>query len=115
MKKIYIRFPGDNDFVNTLSPFVKALAENIFYLRGWENITKEQVVKLFNEHAFAFYSMYQCYKIEADEAIKDYLKISIKDVYFDDEAQFYLDSNDWNQDGYLAQLDHDGNVVLTNI
>lgn len=100
MNKIYIRFPGDNDYCNTVMHFVEAIAPRIL-LGNWLNITKEEIVELFNNHAYSLYCLHQCYDLNPRNTIKDYLKISVKDVYFDDEFSSFTD---YNHDGCLAYI-----------
>jgi len=104
MNRLYVRFAGDNDFSNTVEAFVKAVAPNIL-LDCWQRITKEEIVQLFNDHAFSLYALHQCRKIKADEGLRSYLELRIEDVYFDDEID---DFTNHNNDGCLAVLEHDG-------
>jgi len=113
MKRFCVRFSGDNDFINTVVPFVKALGAKVFAgYGGYDRITKEHIVQLFNDHAYTFYVMYQKYELQIlpDERMKGYLQISVKDVYFDDEIQAFCDSGQWNGDGCVAHMDHEGKV-----
>jgi hypothetical protein len=83
MNKLYVRMAADNDFIKTVIPFVKALADKVL-LGAWDDITKEQIVSAFNAHAYSFFRMYQsCFVSDVDEQIiKPYLKIAVKDVMF---------------------------------
>ena len=102
MNKIYIRFAGDSDYSNTVMHFVKAIAPRIL-LDNWSNITKEEIVNLFNNHAYSLYCLHQSPNFNPRSTIKDYLKISVEDVYFDDE---FLSFTDYNHDGCLAYIGH---------
>lgn len=111
IKRFAIRFSGDNDFIGTLKPFVETLADKIFY-GNWSEITKEDIVNLFNEHGYSFYCMYQSHTYEPDIKMKDYLKIKVSDVMFDEEIDSFTN---YNHDGYIAYLDFDGSIKLINI
>ena len=99
MNKIYIRFAGDSDYCNTVMYFVKAIAPRI--LLDWSNITKEEIVELFNNHAYSLYCLHQCHDLNPQNTIKHYLKISVEDVYFDDEFESFTN---YNHDGCLAYI-----------
>jgi hypothetical protein len=58
MKRLYVRFEGDNDYCNTMRGFVKAIAP-IVLSEYCESVTKEQIVKAFNRHAYTFYIFHQ--------------------------------------------------------
>lgn len=103
MNRLYVRFPGDNDLVNTLQAFMRSVAPRVL-LDRWGDITKEQVVQLFNHTAFALYQLHQTYDLPADNSTKNYLKISTKDVYFDEEIDSFTSHNG---DGCMAVLEHD--------
>jgi len=102
-ERLYVRFAGDNDFGQTVKAFIKAIAPKIL-LGEWGGITKEDIVYLFNEHAFSMYALHQCHSFHANEKIQSYLKIEVKDVYFDDEIDKFTN---YNSDGCLAVLEHD--------
>lgn len=110
MDAIYVRFAGDNDFGNTVQAFVKSIAPHIL-LGNWANITKEEVVALFNEHAYSLYVLNQCDRLKDIRDPKDlertkaYLKIKEDEVYFGME-EFKAFTN-WNHDGCLAYIGHD--------
>ena len=97
--KILIRFSGDNDFINTMIPFTKAIGEMVLL----ENIklSKSDIVSLFNKHGYSFYVMYQSFGKE-DTSIKEYLFLNEKDVYFNEEVDAFTNQN------------HDGCVVYLN-
>jgi hypothetical protein len=77
---------GDNDFQHTFIPLLDMLNEN------FENIpTKEQIVEIVNEVAYGCYLACQCqyqYNVESD--IKDYLKITLKEVLLGNELDEYI-------------------------
>jgi hypothetical protein len=107
MKRLYIRFAGDNDFIRTVISFVKDLGERVFF-DNWNNITKSEIVSLFNECAFAYFLINQSDKpILSQEEMslhRSYLKIKEKDVYFDEEIDSF---EDWNHDGCLIYINPD--------
>jgi len=104
MDRLYVRFAGDNDFCNTVKAFVQAIAPKVL-LGEWGNITKEQIVSLFNAHAFSMYALHQSHEISAEESIRSYLEIMEKDVYFDSEIDAF---NNHKGDGCLAAIEHEG-------
>lgn len=53
MRQFYVRFAGDNDFINTVARFVKDIAPQL--LIEQREITKAQVVLLFNSTAYALH------------------------------------------------------------
>ena len=108
---LYVRFAGDNDFRKTVKAFVEAIAPRVL-LGDFPEITKEDIVMLFNKHAYSLYELHQRHTISAEEEgcyqkepLRDYLQIEIKDVYFDDEAKEFTN---YNSDGCMAVLEHDG-------
>lgn len=104
MNKIYVRFPGDNDFITTVRAFVQAIAPRIL-LGDWGNITKEEVADLFNAHSFSLYCLHQASSaIKPNEHIRSYLHIEEKDVYFGEEHESFTN---YNHDGCLAYLTND--------
>ncbi len=116
MKRLYVRFAGDNDFGTTIRAFVEAIAPRIFY-EDWKNITKEQIVNLFNATSFSLYCLHQNHTqfFKGEERLKDYLQIEEKDVMFDDESDDFLNSPQVNHDGCLAQLNCNFNLTYTII
>ena len=116
MRKLYVRFAGDNDFGTTVRAFVEAIAPRIFY-DDWKEITKEQIVNLFNTTSFSLYCLhqnrYQFFKEE--ERLKDYLQIEEKDVMFDDESNDFLNSPQVNHDGCLAKFNHNFDIIYITI
>lgn len=115
MKKFMVRFAGDNDFIQTVIPFVKAIARKIsFNIEDkiqFENVKKENIVALFNAYAYALYAMYQDDSISVvdHEHYREYLQITEKEVYFDKEVDDFATSGQWNNDGYAAELN--GNEI----
>lgn len=109
MNRLYVRFAGDNDFFITVKAFVMAIAPKIL-LGEWENITKEEIVNLFNEHAYSMYALHQSRDIKTKAYIyggatlQSYLQIETKDVYFDDEIDEFTN---FNHDGCMAVLERD--------
>ncbi len=101
--RIYVRFAGDNDFAQTVKAFVKAIAPRIF-LGAWAHISKEDIVNLFNKHAFSLYALYQCHDLHPDDSLRSYLNIEVKDVYFDEEIDEFTN---FNHDGCMASLEFD--------
>jgi hypothetical protein len=102
IKSIFIRLAGDNDFINTIVPFVKAIG-NIVLIEK-QLLTKTQIVDLFNEHIYSFYVLYQNDGKE-HLRIKPYLKITEKDVYLNEEITAFADSGYWNGDGCVVSID----------
>lgn len=108
MDAIYVRFP-DNDFSSTVEAFVKAIAPRVLLpfensTNYWCNITKTQVVELFNETAFSLYSLYQnSFPYKNYKHINNsYFKLEEKYVYFGlDEFKTFTN---FNNDGCLAYL-----------
>lgn len=109
MRRIYVRFPGDNDFISTVKPFVRVIASRI--MEEDLQLSKAKIVELFNEHAFSLYMLHQSpYMSESGEEqkrLKDYLKIQEKDVYFDDEIDSFTN---YNHDGCMACKLGDGAI-----
>ena len=105
MDRFYVRFAGDNDFCNTVKSFMQAIAPRVLFAGEWRDITKEQVVALFNEHAFSLYALHQCFEVQAEDRLRAYLRIKVGDVYFDDEIDAF---DNHNGDGCLAVEQHDG-------
>lgn len=114
MDAIYVRFP-DNDFFVTVEAFVKAIAPRILLpfensRNYWCNITKTQVVELFDETAFSLYSLYQNkfpYK-NYKHVDNSYFKLEEKYVYFGlDEFKTFTN---FNNDGCLAYLSRSKNI-----
>lgn len=103
MNRLYVRFAGDNDFCMTVKAFVKAIAPRIL-LDVWSDISKEEIVNLFNNHAFSLYALYQCHDLCAKKDLQNYLKIDSSCVYFDNEIDIFTN---FNHDGCLAVLEHD--------
>lgn len=111
MRQLYVRFAGDNDFCNTMIAFVKAVAPRIL-LGEWKDVSKQDIVSLFNQHAFSLYALHQSTEVMADVSVQSYLKIEIKDVYFDDEVASFVD---FNHDGCLAYLMYDDETVQYSV
>jgi len=103
MDRLFVRFT-DNDFCTTVRAFVEAIAPNVL-LGGWTDVSKKDIVRLFNEHAFALYALYQCHNVNAAQNLRAYLKIEATDVFFDDEIDTFTNLNG---DGCLAVVEHDG-------
>jgi len=109
MNSLYVRFRGDNDFSKTVRAFVEAIAPRILLEDvGWANITKKQVVELFNATAESLFRLHQGRL--GDLPPPGYLEIDEADVYFGDEFNSFTD---FNHDGCLAVLTHDGITYLT--
>jgi hypothetical protein len=106
MDRLYVRFAGDNDFCNTVKAFVQALAPKVLLgeWREWGDVTKADIVRMFNAHAFSMYALHQCHTKTPDESLRTYLQIEEKDVYFDAEIDAFTDHNG---DGCLACLGYD--------
>jgi hypothetical protein len=114
MERIFVRFPGDNDFCNTVQAFVKILAPRILAPRSlqgrwggrlekaWGEITKTRIAELFNETAPALYKLHQAHSPH-DTAPEGYLKITEADVFVDDEFDD-IPPGMYNHDGCLAFL-----------
>lgn len=100
-----VRFAGDNDFHRTVKRFVQAIAPIVFQ-DGFKTC-KADIVKLFNETAYSFYTIahYDSWNEFPTEkcgeviTTKDYLQITEKDVYFDNEVSEFTD---FNHDGCMA-------------
>jgi hypothetical protein len=99
---MYVRFAGDNDYINTVRAFVEAIAPKVLF-DTWRDISKEEIVELFNNHAFSLYALHQCWVTHADERLRSYLKIEVKDVYFDEEIDEFTN---YNNDGCLAAVEY---------
>jgi hypothetical protein len=111
-----VRFIGDNDFIYTVTAFMKAIAPRIFN-DSWKDITKAEIVSLFNEHAYSLYCLHQTWDLKLTEAdskrIKDYLTIDEDHVYFDDEVKEFTN---FNHDGCCAYVNwHDNQIIYTTI
>jgi hypothetical protein len=107
IKKLYVRFAGDNNFCHTVEAFVKAIAPRIFY-DSWHNISKKEIVDLFNYSASPLYHLHQNYNQSIDEKgrYESYLQIEEKDVMFNEEIDEFIYSGQTNGDGCLAYLNH---------
>ena len=86
----------DNDFYNTIQPFLKVLG-NAFDEDGLPStMNKKHIVDAFNEMAYGLYLLNQHqnrYPLHGNT--KEYLKIEEKDVYLDSEIQALLDKDPW--------------------
>ena len=109
MDRFYVRFAGDNDFCNTVKSFMEAVAPRMLFAGEWRDITKEQIVALFNKHNFSMYALHQCHEVDVgaqeEDHMRNHLEIRVKDVYFDDEIDAF---DNHNGDGCLAVEQHDG-------
>jgi hypothetical protein len=103
MKRLYVRLAADNDFIITMRAFVMAIAPNVL-LGYWGNVTKEEIVKLFNDNAFSLYALHQCHTLHAEEYLRSYIQIKVENVYFDDEIDNFTNHN---SDGCMAVLEQD--------
>jgi hypothetical protein len=104
MGRLYVRFAGDNDFSTTVKAFVEAIAPRVL-LGEWGDITKEEIVKLFNDSAYVLYTLHQKHNLKIDSSdLTTYLMITVKDIYFDDEVDNFTN---YNGDGCLAVLEYD--------
>ena len=109
--KIAIRF-SDNDFCNTLRPFLKLYCENLADgTFGKVEITKQHVVDLFNRSAHGLYWLCQngmryTNDLPDDAHIKrmdEYLKIELEHVYFDEEVDAYIERcNGWDNSEFFV-------------
>lgn len=99
-KVIGIRFT-DNDFHNTLRPFLLQMAEHGFENYGNDKrpFSKELVIDLFRRCAGALYILCQnglSYNFEHINQTTKYLETKPIEVYFDDEVKkFITDNNGW--------------------
>lgn len=117
-----IRF-ADNDFYNTLHPFMTLVLDSAFVGRPesseriFENVTKARVVELFNEIAFGLYMLCQNgfrYDDEkGQEHIRNYLKITEKNVYLDDEVTKHIEECDSWDNGEFHYADLSQHKVFT--
>ncbi len=109
MTRFYVRVAGNNDFYNTVRAFMEAIAPRVLLGGEWKDITKEQIVALFNKHNFSMYALHQHHKLQIDakhEAhMRIHLEIGVKDVYFDEEIDAF---DNQNGDGCIATEQHDG-------
>jgi hypothetical protein len=107
MKKFCVRFAGDNDFINTVEPFVKFIAVDVLYN---ESFSKAKIVELFNNHAYSLYILNQSRDKKEDQSYKEYLKITEAEVLFDEEIDQFTN---WNHDGCLAYLNHNEEIKFS--
>ncbi len=108
--KFYVNF-GDNDFHRTTRAFVEVLATRIFF-EDWGDITKEQIVELFNAHAYSLYCLHQAdLGANPDETYREYLKIKVGKVYFDEEFDA-IDPRMFNDEGCLAYINGNADLKL---
>ncbi len=107
MKRLYVRLAGDNDFWKTVEAFVMAIAPHVLEGGKWAGITKEQIVALFNEHAFSLYALHQCHNLTPEPNLRNHFPISTKDVYFDEEIDEF---SNYNGDGCMACILHDETI-----
>jgi hypothetical protein len=93
--RVAIRF-ADNDFYNTLMPFMKVLAELIYHRDEDENpITKMDIVNLFNATAYSIYMFCQHRpNDQSHEHLKTYLTIEARNVFIDGEIDKKLETMD---------------------
>ena len=109
---IGIRF-SDNDFGNSIRPWLRAVVESFIYkglldpdesekIRGWrpDYLTKQYVVDLFYKTIMGFYLMYQCddhTNVEESklELTSNYLKNHRVEVFFNEEVHNYIQENDY--------------------
>lgn len=97
--RIAINF-GDNDFYNTLMPFIKIIMDAVQWNPYLEQkLTKEHIVELFNNMAFSLYRMFQNsweHSIDYEESTEKHLKINVNDVYIGDEIdEKFKTVNSW--------------------
>jgi len=112
VKRVGINF-GDNDFGNTLRPFVQVLLDAY----NWgsdtaKNLTKEKVVELFNESSWGLYLLFQHrHGWTVYEGTKDYLKIDINHVLTDKEVDEYF-LQTWRHNGHFYWVDFETGKVF---
>ena len=108
-KRICVRFAGDNDFINVVQPFTLQLGYKVYVTKEWADITKTQIVELFNITSWAYYLMYQTREAYFNDSrnYKQYLQIDTKCVLFDDEIDKFQDSGQWNGDGCVVYMRDD--------
>lgn len=106
MKKLYVRFAGDNDYCGIMKIFVQAIAPRIFF-EEWKNVTKEQIADLFNKTSSSLYYLYySSNQFMNDKRVEEYLKIETKDIMFENESDEFFYSGQANGDGCLATMDY---------
>lgn len=107
--RILIRF-GDNDFSNTNMAFLRTLRDS-FYYRPKALLTKEQIVKIYNEMIFGLYLLNQNQNQYKNEtvSIKRYLKISVDRVHINDEIDEWVSKRGSmsNHDWFYLDVDND--------
>lgn len=108
MKKIAIRF-GDNDFINTFMPLLRALAEPIKYNDRFPK-DKEGLVRIIQELSFGMYLAHQAWEDtsqERQEHTKRYLmeRVTLDRVLVDEEVDEYLRGITWdNSETYILDM-----------
>lgn len=106
---------GDNDFHNTLMPFVKIIMDAI----EWnpileEKLTKERIVELFNGMSFSLYRMFQNsweHSNGGDNHMKRYLMINVDRVYINNEIDKKFENYDSWANGEFFYVDTDNHQV----
>lgn len=97
LQKVGIRFT-DNDFYNTMMPFMGLLLD----LGGDECPSKAKIVELFNMLAPGLYWMFQnkfqySNTLDHREHMKKYLQIKEENVFFDNEVTQHINKvNGWD-------------------
>lgn len=111
---IYVRF-ADSDFQKTVIAFVKAIAHQILLpnKQSHATISKQDIVELFNKHAYSLYCLHQALNFKDDLNCKNYLRIEEKNVFLG--MQDFKSFTNWNGDGCLAYINHSGNIEFQPI
>lgn len=113
MDRVGINF-GDNDFGNTLRPFVQSLLD--LYRRDPQravSFTKKDVVWFFNEMAYGLYRMFQSRDFKRvedkyEEHLRNYLQIDEQHVLVDEEVdKYFLETWRHNHHFYWADFKTD--------
>lgn len=109
---------SDNDFCNTMWPFMRALQKNIDNLsdesRKDKEFMRKHIVKIYNETIFAYYIMHQHDHLSGApfQHLQTYLKISERDVFLDKEVFEKESSGGMNYTfAYFYYLDGSPNII----
>jgi hypothetical protein len=116
MKRVGINF-GDNDFGNTLRPFVQSLLDlHMYDPERIKRFTRGDIAWLFNEVAYGLYRMFQArdtkeVEVKHEERLRRYLRIDEHHVLVDDEVtEYYLE--DWRHNSHFYWADFETEAVF---
>lgn len=108
MKKIAIRF-GDNDFINTFMPLLRALIEPIQDNDRFPK-DKEGLIRIIHELSFGIYLAHQAWPDRPegdDEHTRKYLieRVTPERVLIDEEVDAYIKTNPWdNSETFILDM-----------